>query len=272
MIPKKIHYCWFGGNPLPELAKKCIESWKKYCPDYEIIEWNENNYDVTKCLYMKEAYEAKKWAFVSDYARLDIVYDQGGIYLDIDVELIKKIDDLLIHDAFFAMEQIALINTGLIFGANKRNNNVKLLMDEYDNIHFRISDNVYDMLPCPQRNTHPFFDKGFEKKNEIQIINNAIIYPPEYFCPINNETRECTITSNTYSVHHFGALWISEDEEEIRRIFRQYDENYPRIVAIVFKAKYEYLTIYSKIRLKWIVKFINNRIKKRRIRNKLEKK
>ena len=106
MIPKKIHYCWVGGNSKPPLVKKCIQSWKKYCPDYEIIEWNESNYDISKNIYMKQAYEAKKWAFVTDYMRLDIIYEHGGIYLDTDVELIKNIDDLLSNEAFAGIESI----------------------------------------------------------------------------------------------------------------------------------------------------------------------
>ena len=100
MIPKIIHYCWFGGAELPEKDRKCIESWKKFCPDYQIIEWNENNYDVTKNTYMYQAYQAKKWGFVPDYARLDIIYQHGGIYLDTDVELVKNLDSLLENDAF----------------------------------------------------------------------------------------------------------------------------------------------------------------------------
>lgn len=271
MIPKKIHYCWFGGNPLPELAEKCIASWKKYCPDYEIIEWNEENYNLKSCKFVEEAYKAKKWAFVSDFARLDIIYNQGGIYLDIDVELLKKLDDLLEKKAFFAMEKIGLINTGLIFGAEKKNQNVKLLMDEYINIHFKISDNVYDQLPCPQRNTHPFLNKGFEKKNEIQIINNAVIFPPEYFCPIDNETKECKITAKTYSIHHFGALWISKEDEKIRKQFEIYDRKYCKMIATIMKAKYEYLTIYNVVRINYILKFINDRFQRRKIRKNLEK-
>ncbi|MBR4241618.1 MAG: hypothetical protein IKR97_05300, partial [Eubacterium sp.] len=105
MIPKKIHYCWFGGNPLPDSVLKCIESWKHFCPDYEIIQWNEENYDINKFQYAKEAHDAKKWAFVSDLARLDIVYNEGGIYLDTDVELIRSLDSLLDNKCFLAIEQ-----------------------------------------------------------------------------------------------------------------------------------------------------------------------
>lgn len=104
MIPKIIHYCWFGGNPLPELAVKCIESWKKYCPDYEIKRWDESNFDLKCCDYVKEAYQAKKWAFVSDYVRFKVLYDEGGLYFDTDVELIKPIDDILARGPFMGVE------------------------------------------------------------------------------------------------------------------------------------------------------------------------
>ena len=266
MIPKKIHYCWFGGKPLPQLAEKCINSWKKYCPDYEIIEWNETNYNLKSCIYVEEAYKAQRWAFVSDFARLDIIYNYGGIYLDIDVELLKNLDELLKNKEFFATEQVGLINTGLIFGAEIKNSNIKLLLEEYTNIHFIISENVYDVLPCPQRNTHPFLNKGFQKKDEIQIINEAVIFPPEYFCPIDNKTKKCRITSNTYSIHHFGALWISEDEKKIYKQFEVYDKNYTKIIAMLLKARYEYEITYDKLKMKFIFKFIKDRIKKRKIR------
>ena len=137
MIPKKIHYCWFGGNPLPELAQKCIASWKKYCPDYEIIEWNETNYDITKNNYMNQAYENKRWGFVPDYARLDIIYTHGGIYLDTDVELIKPIDELLTLKAFAGVEQNSeYVALGLGFGAEKEHPTIKALRDYYDTLSF----------------------------------------------------------------------------------------------------------------------------------------
>ena len=120
MIPKKIHYCWFGNNPLPESVQRCIESWKKYCPGYEIIEWNEGNYNINKIPFIEKAYKEKKYAFVSDYARLDIIYNEGGIYLDTDVELIKNIDPLLEHSCFLALESCGAVATGLGFGSIKK--------------------------------------------------------------------------------------------------------------------------------------------------------
>ena len=149
MIPKVIHYCWFGGNPMPKLAKKCIKSWKKYLPDYEIIEWNESNFDINCCNYVKEAYQEQKFAYVSDYARLKIIYDNGGIYLDIDVEIIKPLDDLLKYDSFFGFENPEFIATGLGFGAVKHNKIVKQMMDEYGNNHYHIEGSEADNVSCP---------------------------------------------------------------------------------------------------------------------------
>ena len=136
LIPKKIHYCWFGGKPIPDQSRKWMESWRKFCPDYEIIEWNENNYDVTKHSYMKEAYENKKWALVSDYARLDIIYNYGGIYLDTDVEIIQNIDDLLYQKGFAGFQNVCEVNVGLGFGGIKGLPVFKKLRDLCDDLKF----------------------------------------------------------------------------------------------------------------------------------------
>jgi len=187
-IPKVIHYCWFGGNEKSKLIKKCIDSWKKYCPDYEIKEWNESNFDIEINNYVKEAYEAKKWAFVSDYARLWIVYNYGGIYLDTDVELIKSLDNLLNYKAYFGSEDGKLINTGLGFGAIKDNEFVKKIKDDYEYIHFIKDDGTYDITPCPKRNTDSIAyllndDMPFEKicYLEINLIMILVIKVLTYF-------------------------------------------------------------------------------------------
>ena len=160
-IPRTIHYCWFGRNPLPKLAQKCIKSWKKYCPDYEIIQWNEDNYDLSAApLYVRQAYEAKKWAFVTDYVRLQVVYEHGGIYLDTDVELIKKLDPLLQYDAYFGFEDGKHIATGLGFGAVKGAPILRELMEDYHDIPFILPDGGYDTKTCPVRNTEVFLRHG----------------------------------------------------------------------------------------------------------------
>ena len=223
-IPKTIHYCWFGRNPKPKLAKKCIKSWKKHCPEYEIIEWNEDNFDISSCpLYVRQAYEAQKWAFVTDYVRLKVIYDNGGIYLDTDVQLIKSLDGLLKFDAYFGFEDGNHISTGLGFGAIKNNPIVQEIMDDYNDINFILADGTYDLLPCPVRNTNIFLRHGLIQNNTFQIINNCAVLPSDYLCPIEYETGKKNITDNTLSIHHFSASWQAKEvkkqhEGEIKRI------------------------------------------------------
>lgn len=227
-IPKKIHYCWFGGNSLPEDAKKFINSWKKYCPDYEIIEWNESNFNININNYVKEAYHAKKWAFVSDYARLFIIYNYGGIYLDTDVELIKSIDIFLKYSAFFALESSEYINTGLGFGAIKKNKYIKKMLDEYNNIHFRIDNEKYDLTSCPVRNTKSvqnIFDKMVDK-SKFEVIDDIAFFPKDYFCPIDFDTGNLNLTDNTYAIHHFSCSWFSELEKRKVKIYRKFIKKY----------------------------------------------
>lgn len=211
-IPKIIHYCWFGGNPLPESALKCVESWKKFCPDYQIIEWNESNYDVTKNRYMKEAYECKRWGFVPDYARLDIIYNNGGIYLDTDVELLKPLDDLLDNEAFAGIEQDSnVVAIGLGFGAVKNCKTIKQLRDYYDNLTF-IKNGEPDLTPAPRINGYVLSELGYVFSKNITKCGDLTIYPSEYFCPQNFNTGKLTITDNTYSIHHYDSSWFSDKE------------------------------------------------------------
>ena len=161
-IPKIIHYCWFGGAPIPEKDKACIESWRKFCPDYEIIEWNESNYDITKNRYMKEAYDVKKWGFVPDYARLDIIYTQGGIYLDTDVEIIRNMDPLLEDEAFMGFEDGKFVALGLGFGAAKGNPHIKAMRDVYEGVSFIKPDGSFNTLPSPHYTTDYLLGEGLE--------------------------------------------------------------------------------------------------------------
>lgn len=215
MIPKKIHYCWIGGNPLPKSAKKCIASWKKYCPDYEIIEWNESNYDFTKNQYMREALEAKKWGFVPDYARLDIIYKHGGIYLDTDVEIIKSFDSLLENKGFAGFESKEYVALGLGFGAEAGNPVIKALLDSYDDLHFINKDGSLNMVPSPQLNTVTLANIGLVRNGEKQLINDSFtIFPPEYFCPKSFYDGVIRRTKKTYSIHHFDASWFDNDKQK----------------------------------------------------------
>ena len=217
-IPKVIHYCWFGGRPLPELARKCIASWEKYCPDYRIVEWNDSNYN-TDNIYAKEAMKYKKWAFYSDYARLDIIYQNGGVYLDTDVELLKSLDGLLNVECFLGVETTGYIATGLGFGAVKKNKNIKAMLNEYEGIHFLLNDGTFDTLPCPTRNTRPFIKYGFKNcLTDIQVLNGASIYPAEFFCPLDYNTNFLQITPNTISIHQYHSSWLSEKELKYHKI------------------------------------------------------
>lgn len=220
MIPKVIHYCWFGENNLSKTALKCIDSWKKYCEGYEIIEWNENNFDVHCNQYVEEAYNQKKWAFVSDYARLFIIYNEGGIYFDTDVELIKNIDNLRMSNAFFAQEIDGMVNTGLGFGAEKGNHIVKLMMNEYEKAIFVSDEGELDLLPCPVRNTNILFKLGYKKSGKTQTVMNAKIYAADFFCPYDYMKNKLDITYNTYSIHHYEGSW--DYSIEIRDKYRMF--------------------------------------------------
>ena len=215
MIPKKIHYCWIGGNPLPKSAQKCIDSWKKYCPDYEIVEWNEKNYDFTKNQYMKDALEVKKWGFVPDYARLDIIYQHGGIYLDTDVEIVKSFDDLLSDKGFAGFESKEYVALGLGFGAEAGNPVIKSLMDSYESLSFRNPDGTLNLIASPELNTVELCNLGLQRTGEMQNLMNCFkIYPAEYFCPKSINDGIIRKTANTYSIHHFDATWFTEEQQK----------------------------------------------------------
>ena len=209
-IPKVIYYCWFGHGEMPKLSEKCIKSWKKYCPDYKIVCINEENFDVNQNRYAKEAYEAGKWAFVSDYARFKVIYEEGGIYLDTDVEIIKPIDELVSGTGFMGFADNGVISTGLGFGAEKGNELIRVLLADYDDIPFLLSDGSYDMTPCPDRNTKTIVELGFDLNNQNQMFMGIRMLPEDYLCPMKYYTGKKVITENTYSIHHFCASWISK--------------------------------------------------------------
>ncbi|MBO5136413.1 MAG: glycosyl transferase [Clostridia bacterium] len=208
-IPKVIHYCWFGRGDMPKLAKKCIKSWKKFCPDYEIVCWNEDNFDINENRYAREAYDAKKWAFVSDYVRLKVLYENGGIYLDTDVELIKPLDNLIEDGGFMGFDDNGIVSTGLGFACEKGNELVGSLLKDYADISFILPDGSLDLTPCPDRNTETLVELGMDLENKDQIFMGIKMLPEDYLCPVKYYTGKKVITKNTYSIHHFCASWTS---------------------------------------------------------------
>ena len=277
MIPKIIHYCWFGGNPLPELAVKCIESWKKYCPDYEIKRWDESNFDLNCCDYVKEAYQAKKWAFVSDYVRFKVLYDEGGLYFDTDVELIKPIDDILACGPFMGVEigqpiderfqakidavmpdidadtymeensgageettsdcraaapeltcdqsgateeldRIASgssVAPGLGLAANPGLALYRKILDYYEKAHFIMQDGSLNQITVVMYTTEYLKRYGLKQPvTSVQKVAGIYVYPADYFCPMDYETGEITLTENTRSIHHYMASWFNPHEKK----------------------------------------------------------
>lgn len=226
MIPKKIHYCWFGRGPLPKSAKKCIASWRKYFPDYEIIEWNEDNYSIDKIPYVRQAYAAKKYAFVSDYARFDILYHEGGIYFDTDVEVIKPFDDVLSKGAFMGCEidgagfgeltedydfsNIAIrVAPGLGMAAAPGIRIYKEILDYYAAQQFLNEDGSLNTETIVTKTTKLLMHRGLKDAKEIQTIGEINIYPKEYFNPLNNNTGKLEKTNNTHSIHWYSMSWIT---------------------------------------------------------------
>lgn len=206
-IPKQIHYCWFGKNPKPARDQRCIDSWKKYCPDYEITEWNEDNYKVNQCSYAQEAYKSKKWAFVSDYARFDIVNRYGGFYFDTDVEIIRSIDNLRYHKAFIGVEAAGGINSGLGFGSVKNIAMWQEIMELYQQTDYLNADGTNKMIANANYETDVFKKYGFKKDNRFQKVREVAVYPSEFFCPKIVGTDIVKKTENTYSIHHYHYSW-----------------------------------------------------------------
>lgn len=225
MIPKIIHYCWFGHNPLPELALKCIDSWRKFFPDYEIIEWNENNFDVNIIPYTQQAYEAKKFAFVSDYARFWILYNYGGLYFDTDVEIIKPIDDIIIRGPFMGIEietrgkdshnaicrEIG-VNPGLGMGAIPGLGLYKEVIDYYQSLSFLTQDGKPNETTVVKHTTKVLTENGLISTSSIQVVSGIWIYPADYFNPLDSLTGKLKMTNNTRSIHWYMNSWSTRSK------------------------------------------------------------
>ena len=219
LIPKTIHYCWFGGNPLPYDVLKCIETWKTVCPDYAIKRWDESNIDISANQYVKQAYAARKFAFVSDYARLHALYTDGGIYLDTDVEVIKSFDTFLSESAFACYERTGYISTGVL-GARKGNALIEYLLSYYDKASFsneqgelNLTTNVVTISKLTAERYNVRLSNSLTKISDI-----VTIYPNDYFSPKNFNDGKIRITENTYAIHHYAGTWL--DEVEKRSIHR----------------------------------------------------
>lgn len=241
MIPKVIHYCWFGGNPLPDIALKCINSWKEFFPDYEIKEWNESNFDLNCCDYVKEAYEAKKWAFVSDYARFWVLYNYGGLYFDTDVEVIKDMSDIIAKGPFMGCETSdksgsslnIVVNPGLGLGVIPGLSIYKEILENYNISHFLNQDGSYNYMTVVDRTTNILKKYDFKEIDEIQMIANVYIYPKDYFCPMDYLTGKLNVTQNSRSIHWYDASWLDDRMKKRRRkveSIRNYIHGTPGII------------------------------------------
>ena len=212
LIPKKIHYFWFGNGPKPPLAKKCIESWKRHCPDFEIIEWNENNYEIHKHPFIEKAYQEKKWAFVSDYARLDVLIQNGGIYLDTDVEVRRDLSELLKYQAFIGFEREDLVNDGQGFGAVPDFQIFKEMLQVYDDMP--------EYVESPKLRTQVLLKHGLQLDGTRQNVEGVEVFPIDYFCPKSWATGRIKLTKNTFSIHHFDGSWHGKSGKKYVALMR----------------------------------------------------
>lgn len=246
-IPKVIHYCWFGRNPLPESAVKCINSWKKYFPDYEIKEWNEDNFDVNIIPYTREAYEAKKYAFVSDYARMWILYHHGGLYFDTDVEVIKPMDDIVARGPFMGIEVEAtsgaapLVAPGLGLGVTPGLDLYRNILDIYQNLHFLLEDGNFNMYAIVRITSDALSNNGMKATNDLQDVAGIWIYPRDYFNPLDDNTGKLIITDNTRSIHWYTKTWMKKQNPLrtwlVRRIHRYFGNNSLAWLKKIVKSK-----------------------------------
>ena len=269
-IPKIIHYCGVGNEPKPQSVLYCIESWKKYCPDYEIKEWNETNYDFTKNLYMKQAYETKKWGFVPDYARLDIIYQYGGIYLDTDVEIIKSFDHLLKNECFFGFENTGdgqyFVNCGHGFGASPNNEIIKKARDIYNQLSFINDNGTLNMTPSPFYTTQVLRQFGLIQNNEDQTFNCFRVFSSDVLCPKSFRTGKLNLTSRSVSIHHFTASWMDKkiklEMEHQKKIYKFFGKGIGKQILYIESVfqKYTFKDLLIKFPNLFIKKVISKAI------------
>jgi mannosyltransferase OCH1-like enzyme len=225
MIPKTIHYCWFGGKPIPKEYQRYIDSWRKYMPDYEIKRWDESNFDVNAIDFTREAYGAGKFAYVSDYARLKILYEHGGVYFDTDVEVVASLEDILSAGPFMAFEKNSLaaseeclnVNPGLGFAIESGNGIVREILDDYESRHYIHPDGTLEQVTIVKITTDIFKKHGLKSSDAPVNIEGVTIYPWDYFCPIEFMSSRLEITDNTRTIHHYSASWMSWRDKMMMR-------------------------------------------------------
>lgn len=246
MIPKIIHYCWFGGKPKPDVVQAYIDSWRRFCPDYEIREWNESNFNINENAYCREAYEAKKWAFVSDYARVKVLYNHGGIYIDTDVEFVRSFDSLLDDKIVMGFENNHMVSTGTI-GSEVHNEFLSEILQEYSKRHFVNPDGSLDMMTNVQLITELLTrNHGLTANGKEQILHSGIhILPMESFVAKDYWTGWILADETTYAIHHYASTWVNEEDRKliakeryyIRQIYKKIETPVHKIAA--FKAVLE---------------------------------
>lgn len=224
MIPKIIHYCWFGRGEKPELAKKCIASWRRFCPDFEIREWNEDNCGDLSIPFMAEAYAAKKYAFVSDVMRLVVLEQYGGVYFDTDVEVLRDISPLLEDEGFIGFENDQFVNSGQVLAAIPHHPVIGAMIAEYKTLHFLNPDGSTNAVGCPHLNSDVMERFGLVRNGQEQLVAGIHVYPADYFNPMDSTTGKLTKTEHTYSIHWYSMSWIGKSSQirvKIGRIYRR---------------------------------------------------
>ena len=254
MEPRKnikiIHYCWFGPKPLSKLAKKCMKSWKKFLPDYEIKLWNEKNFDFNQNPFVKQAYENKKWAFVADYARLKALSEYGGIYLDTDMEIMKDISDILNDECFLGVEDSGLVNAAVIGAKKPHNKFIDTLIANNDNLEKFYEKDIYAMT-IPRQITNMLEPLGFDKNNPKiqQFFDGELkVYPREYFYPLSYDYQDNKFTDNSCMVHRYDATWASKPEKA-KLFFRRHNLKFMmKSVDICVSIKIRIKRVFNRLR------------------------
>jgi hypothetical protein len=268
VIPKIIHYCWFGEREIPDSDKKNIEGWKRLNPKYQIMFWNEDNYDIqnSKNIYMKQAYEAKKLGFVPDYVRTNIIYRYGGFYFDTDVELLKPLDSLLDYKCIMGFQDKDFVNHGHGFAAEPQHPLIKGILDVYEHLRFINEDGSLNLIPSPVYLSDYLETQGLTRNNQKQYIGDAIIFPSEYFCPIDYVSRTSQITNNTYGIHHYAESWHNGLERTTNNIEKFFKENFGEklgdLMGRIFSFPFRILNKFQQLGAKGTIRFIVYKIQR----------